>query len=132
MAAVGARGRRGAAAGAAVHGLGANTLSWEPAAQLLADDLSTTVTAIDLAGFGRTRATDRPASLRVNTDLVAAVLERLGRATVIGNSMGGVIGVRVTVRTPELVRFARARRPRVAPAAPDARATGCARPGTSR
>ncbi len=86
-----------------VHGLGANTLSWEPAAQPLADELATTVTAIDLAGFGRTRASGRPASVRANADLVTAVLERLGPSVVIGNSMGGVIGVRVAARRPALV-----------------------------
>jgi pimeloyl-ACP methyl ester carboxylesterase len=98
---------RGAVASAApvllLHGLGANTLSWEPAAQLLADTLGTTVTAIDLPGFGRTRAPGRPATLRASTELVGAVLRHFGRCVVVGNSMGGVIGAAATVRAPERV-----------------------------
>jgi pimeloyl-ACP methyl ester carboxylesterase len=86
-----------------VHGLGANTLSWEPAAALLAETLGTPVTAIDLPGFGRTRAPGRPATLRASTEIVTAVLEQSGRSVVLGNSMGAVIGAGVAARTPELV-----------------------------
>jgi pimeloyl-ACP methyl ester carboxylesterase len=93
----------GAAPVLLLHGLGANTLSWEPAAQLLADALGTTVTAIDLPGFGRTRAQGRPATLRASTELVGAALEQFGRCVVIGNSMGGVIGAAATVRAPDRV-----------------------------
>jgi pimeloyl-ACP methyl ester carboxylesterase len=86
-----------------VHGLGANTLSWEPAAQLLADATGSSVTAVDLPGFGRTRAGGRPATLRASIETVTSVLERLGPAVVIGNSMGGVIGAAVAAARPELV-----------------------------
>ena len=78
-----------------VHGLGANTLSWEPACRPLADRLGATVTAIDLIGFGRTRVSERSASIAANARLVTAVLEQLGGAVVMGNSMGGTIGVHV-------------------------------------
>ncbi|MGH9027421.1 MAG: alpha/beta fold hydrolase, partial [Acidimicrobiia bacterium] len=37
-----------------VHGLGANTVTWEPVGQPLADRTGAPVTAIDLPGFGRT------------------------------------------------------------------------------
>src|SRR5437868_4058244 len=40
-----------------VHGLGASTVSWELVGQALADRLGTTVTALDLPGFGRSRTT---------------------------------------------------------------------------
>lgn len=86
-----------------VHGLGANTLSWEPIGQPLADALGTTVTAIDLIGFGRTRVPERTASIATNRQLVTAVLEALGPSTVIGNSMGGSISIGVAARRPDLV-----------------------------
>jgi pimeloyl-ACP methyl ester carboxylesterase len=86
-----------------VHGLGAHTLSWEPIAQPLADRLDATVTAIDLVGFGRTRARGRSATIDTNRQLVTAVLERLGPSIVVGNSMGGAIGIGVTARRPDLV-----------------------------
>lgn len=86
-----------------VHGLGANTLSWEPIGQPLADVLSAPVTAIDLVGFGRTRSPGRPASISSNRRLVTAVLEQLGPSIVVGNSMGGSIGIGVAARRPDLV-----------------------------
>ena len=39
-----------------VHGLGASTLSWELVGHGIADRLGTRVTALDLPGFGRSRA----------------------------------------------------------------------------
>jgi pimeloyl-ACP methyl ester carboxylesterase len=86
-----------------VHGLGANTISWMPVGQLLADRFGASVTAIDLIGFGRTRAPDRRATLATNRELVEALLDDTGRAVVIGNSMGAVIGAGVAARRPELV-----------------------------
>ncbi len=86
-----------------VHGLGANTLSWEPIAQPLADALGTSVTAIDLIGFGRTRVPERTASIATNRQLVTAVLDGLGPSIVIGNSMGGSISIGVAARRPDLV-----------------------------
>jgi len=86
-----------------VHGLGANTITWEPAAELLADRLEATVTAVDLIGFGRTRAPERRATLATNERLVRAILEQRGPAMVLGNSMGGAIGILVTAHRPELV-----------------------------
>jgi pimeloyl-ACP methyl ester carboxylesterase len=86
-----------------VHGLGANTISWTPVAQLLADRLGAHVTAIDLVGFGRTRALDREASIATNRVLVEALLDETGPAVVVGNSMGAVIGTGVAARRPELV-----------------------------
>jgi pimeloyl-ACP methyl ester carboxylesterase len=86
-----------------VHGLGANTISWTPVAQLLAEQLGADVTAIDLVGFGRTRALDREATIATNRSLVEGLLDDTGPALVIGNSMGAVIGAGVAARRPELV-----------------------------
>jgi pimeloyl-ACP methyl ester carboxylesterase len=86
-----------------VHGLGANTLSWTPFAQAFADATGATVTAIDLVGFGRTRAPERTASIATNRTLIEAVLRERGPALVIGNSMGAVIGTGVCARHPDLV-----------------------------
>jgi pimeloyl-ACP methyl ester carboxylesterase len=87
-----------------VHGLGANTISWLAVGQLLADRLGTSVTAVDLVGFGRTRALDRRATLATNRALVETLLHEARRPTVvIGNSMGAVIGAGVAARRPELV-----------------------------
>ena len=86
-----------------VHGLGANTLSWCSVAQGLADQTGSTVTALDLAGHGRTRATTRSATIADNRDLIIAFLELQGRATIFGNSMGGVLAAGVTARRPDLV-----------------------------
>jgi pimeloyl-ACP methyl ester carboxylesterase len=86
-----------------VHGLGANTLSGVPFAQPLADATGASVTAIDLVGFGRTRAPEREASLGTQREVVAAVLDAIGPTTVFGNSMGGVVATGVAARRPELV-----------------------------
>lgn len=86
-----------------VHGLGGSALSWEAVGRRLADRLGATVTALDLVGFGRTRAPDRSATLRTNERLVTAVLEGRGPAAIVGNSMGATIGIGLTARRPDLV-----------------------------
>lgn len=88
-----------------VHGLGANTLSWQPVGARLATALDATVTAVDLPGFGLTRLpAGRRAGLAENGRLVRDLLARyLGAATVVGNSMGGALGVGLAARHPELV-----------------------------
>jgi pimeloyl-ACP methyl ester carboxylesterase len=86
-----------------VHGLGANTISWTPVAPMLADRLGADVTAIDLVGFGRTRALDREATIATNRSIVEGLLDDTGPALVMGNSMGAVIGAGVAARRPELV-----------------------------
>ncbi len=86
-----------------VHGLGANTLSWELVGQPLADRLGAIVTAVDLLGFGRTRALDRPSTIQTNRRLVTALLDEHGPSVVAGNSMGAAIGIGVCARRPDLV-----------------------------
>jgi pimeloyl-ACP methyl ester carboxylesterase len=88
-----------------VHGLGGHTISWELVAPALAERLGATVTAVDLPGFGLTRVPPgRRATLGTHGRLLRALLEQSGSATVVGNSMGGAIGVGLAARHPELVR----------------------------
>lgn len=86
-----------------VHGLGANTISWVTVGRALAERRGAPVIALDLVGFGYTRALDTPATLNRNADLVVAALEEFGPSIVAGNSMGGAITVKVTARRPDLV-----------------------------
>lgn len=86
-----------------VHGLGANTISWVTVGRALAERRAAEVIALDLVGFGYTRAVDTPATLNRNADLVIAALERFGPSIVAGNSMGGAITVKVAARRPDLV-----------------------------
>ena len=86
-----------------VHGLGANALSWELIAQPLADRLGASVTALDLLGFGRTRAPERASTIEANRQLVTALLAQRGPSILVGNSMGGAISIAVTAQQPELV-----------------------------
>jgi len=87
-----------------VHGLGGHTISWEPVAAGLADRLRATVTAVDLPGFGLTRVpAGRRATLGTHGRVLRALLERSGPAAVVGNSMGGALGVGLAARHPDLV-----------------------------
>jgi pimeloyl-ACP methyl ester carboxylesterase len=86
-----------------LHGLGANTLTWEPLAVPLAERLGAIVTAVDLIGFGRTRSSGRSAALSTQRRVVHTALDELGSALIIGNSMGACIGVGVTATRPESV-----------------------------
>jgi pimeloyl-ACP methyl ester carboxylesterase len=88
-----------------VHGLGSSTLSWQPVGTRLATALGATVTAIDLPGFGLTRLPPgRRAAVPENGRIVRDLLVHyLGPATIVGNSMGGALGVGLAARHPELV-----------------------------
>lgn len=88
-----------------VHGLGGHTISWEPVAPDMADRLHATVTAVDLPGFGLTRVpAGRRATMGTHGRLLRALLERSGPAVVVGNSMGGALGVGLAARHPDLMR----------------------------
>jgi pimeloyl-ACP methyl ester carboxylesterase len=86
-----------------VHGLGGSTVNWELVGGHLADVLRTTVTAIDLPGFGRTRSESRSPSFDTHAQLLATFLEARGPALVLGNSMGGALGIALAASHPELV-----------------------------
>ena len=86
-----------------VHGLGANTVSWLPVGQALADRRNGPVIAIDLAGFGYTRSVGTNATVQRNAALVIATLEEFGPGVIVGNSMGGAITIKVSAQRPDLV-----------------------------
>jgi pimeloyl-ACP methyl ester carboxylesterase len=86
-----------------VHGLGGSTVNWELVGGHFADALGTTVTALDLPGFGRTRSESGSPTFDVHAKLLAEFLEARGPAIVIGNSMGGALGVALAASHPELV-----------------------------
>lgn len=87
-----------------VHGLGGSHLNWVLLGQRLAQHYR--VYALDLAGFGLTRATNRSASVQHNSKLVRRFLDEVVQddAILIGNSMGGLISTMVTSRVPDRVR----------------------------
>lgn len=86
-----------------VHGLGGNTVSWELVGARLAERLGARVTAIDLPGFGRTRLDGRAASFATHLAVLRAHLDEAGPAVLMGNSMGGALGVALAASRPELV-----------------------------
>jgi pimeloyl-ACP methyl ester carboxylesterase len=86
-----------------LHGLGGNTVTWEAVGADLARELGTRVVAVDLPGFGLSRRGGRPSTIGANADLVVALTDELGSAVVVGNSMGGTIGLRAAVARPDRV-----------------------------
>ncbi len=93
----------GAAPVLLVHGLGGNTVNWELVGQPLADQIGTTVTALDLPGFGRTRADSHAPTFPLYLELLTAFLTARGPALVMGNSMGGSLGIALAANSPDLV-----------------------------
>ncbi|MEA2024331.1 MAG: alpha/beta hydrolase [Actinomycetota bacterium] len=76
-----------------IHGLGGSTENWDVTGPDLSD--SGHAVAIDLVGFGESVPGDRRPSVEDNARLVAEVIQLLGyeNATLIGNSMGGLISL---------------------------------------
>lgn len=87
-----------------LHGLGASTIHWELVGAQLSRRLDADVTAIDLAGFGFTRAPASAATVEANAALATRVLELIGPSTVFANSMGAAVALPVAAARPELVR----------------------------
>lgn len=87
-----------------VHGLGGSHLNWD----LLAPELTRhgRVLALDLPGFGMSRPTRRPATVRSNVAVLARFVREIAGPPVVlvGNSMGGLVSVLLTSREPHLVR----------------------------
>ena len=80
-----------------VHGLGGSTENWDVTAPLLTE--RGTVTALDLVGFGESIPGDRRPSVEENGRVVAEVIDALGfdAATLVGNSMGGLVSMLAAV-----------------------------------
>ncbi|MEN8235638.1 MAG: alpha/beta hydrolase [Actinomycetota bacterium] len=80
-----------------VHGLGGSTENWDVVGPRLA--CCGRVVAIDLVGFGDSEPGNRRASVEDNAFLVAEVIQYLGydSASVVGNSMGGLIAMLAAV-----------------------------------
>src|SRR5256712_13190997 len=64
------------------------------------------VIAVDLQGHGRTADIDRPLSVALMADDIAALTKRLGLESfdVMGYSMGGGVALQAAIRHPEVVR----------------------------
>ena len=90
-----------------LHGLGGNSITWHGAAPTIARTLRARVLAIDLPGFGATRAGERRVDLDTLSEVVEGVLEREAprgtRWHVAGNSLGGVLALRAACREPARV-----------------------------
>jgi pimeloyl-ACP methyl ester carboxylesterase len=102
-----------------VHGLGGSSRDWVDLADALADRLD--CVSLDLPGFGRTPPQhDDVYTIARHAAVAVAVTEALfpgQRVHLFGNSMGGVISVRVAGLHPHLVRSLTL----VSPAMPDFR-----------
>jgi pimeloyl-ACP methyl ester carboxylesterase len=86
-----------------VHGLGGSLVNWAALAPRLTDKVR--LVALDLAGFGQTRAVGRSASVISNQRLLHRFLtEVIARpAILVGNSMGGMITTLQAHAHPETV-----------------------------
>jgi pimeloyl-ACP methyl ester carboxylesterase len=92
-----------------VHGLGGSALNWIPLMTRLDDQVS--ALAVDLPGFGLSPPSrDGDYSPRGHARTVAATVEEWrerrgfeGPVHVMGNSMGGAVGVQLAARRPDLV-----------------------------
>jgi pimeloyl-ACP methyl ester carboxylesterase len=87
-----------------LHGLGGSRSNWA----FLAPELARTrrVLAVDLPGHGRSSALPAAPGLGPYADRVAKLLEDEGHAPadIVGHSFGGLVGIRLAARRPELVR----------------------------
>jgi 4,5:9,10-diseco-3-hydroxy-5,9,17-trioxoandrosta-1(10),2-diene-4-oate hydrolase len=85
-----------------VHGFGGGQFVWDKVVPFLED--SFTLYALDLLGFG---LTDKPIegcySMACQAELVLLFIAKLGlpSATIVGHSMGGVIGAYCAIKAPE-------------------------------
>lgn len=86
-----------------IHGLGGSALNWLRVGQELTARHH--VYALDLVGFGRTPPADRSATVDGHTKLVTDFIATLpGPATLVGNSMGGLVSLSVAAKQPDTLR----------------------------
>jgi pimeloyl-ACP methyl ester carboxylesterase len=86
-----------------VHGLGGAHVNWMAAGPLLAKHGR--VLAPDLAGFGLTPRAGRSSSIHANARLLGRFLDEVAGtpAILVGNSMGGMVGILEAAARPEQV-----------------------------
>jgi pimeloyl-ACP methyl ester carboxylesterase len=86
-----------------VHGLEGSHLNWMSVAPVVAENHR--VIAPDLWGFGLTPPGRRGCGVEANADLVAELAARYGDgpATIVGNSMGGLVAMLTATRHPRAV-----------------------------
>jgi pimeloyl-ACP methyl ester carboxylesterase len=86
-----------------VHGLGGSALNWDIVADRLTERHH--VYAVDLIGFGRTPAAGRDSTIVANRDMLLALIENhtSGTATLVGNSMGGLIAMATAAHAPQAI-----------------------------
>jgi pimeloyl-ACP methyl ester carboxylesterase len=86
-----------------IHGLGGSRASWVSVIDAFRPEGRVVVP--DLIGFGDTPPLGRSSEVFEQVELIAALISSLGagRATLVGNSMGGLIAMLVAARYPELV-----------------------------
>lgn len=108
----------GAPIAVALHGLSGSHLNWSALGpHLVSAGVCRTLWAPDLAGFGHTPLGRRSAGVPANTRLAEAFVRRVASGPpvlLLGNSMGGLIALRLAATAPDLV----ARLVLVAPSAP--------------
>ena len=87
-----------------VHGLGGSLVNWAALAPLLTGTCR--VLAIDLLGFGHTKAGTQPTSVTANQLMLQRFLVEVacGSAILVGNSMGGLITILQAARHPDTVK----------------------------
>lgn len=86
-----------------VHGLGGSAVNWAALAPLLTDTCR--VLALDLIGFGLTKAGNHSTSVTANQVMLDRFLSELagGPVVLVGNSMGGTISILQAARRPSTV-----------------------------
>jgi pimeloyl-ACP methyl ester carboxylesterase len=86
-----------------VHGLGGSLVNWAALAPLLTDTCR--VLALDLVGFGRTKAGTHSTSVTSNQSMLQRFLSEVAGspAILVGNSMGGLITILQAARQPDTV-----------------------------
>jgi len=84
-----------------VHGLGGSSVNWAALAPLLAGTCR--ALALDLPGFGLTKAGRQPTTVNANQDVLDRFLGEVagGPAILVGNSMGAMIAILQAARHPE-------------------------------